>query len=78
MTVARFRIGRRYTSRANPIWRALEHNPHCVLSIVDDYDDHKPTTLQDSIAHQLIRRDGPRDRATATQALRRMRQRPEP
>ncbi|MDA3629536.1 FMN-binding negative transcriptional regulator [Saccharopolyspora oryzae] len=26
-----------HLARPNPIWRALEHDPHCVLSVVDDY-----------------------------------------
>lgn len=26
-----------HLARPNPTWRALEHDPHCVLSVVDDY-----------------------------------------
>ncbi|MCI2423786.1 FMN-binding negative transcriptional regulator [Saccharopolyspora sp. K220] len=153
-----------HLARPNPIWRALEHDPHCVLSIVDDYayipgpwrveadtpptsgvptshyasvqlsgtaelvddpdvkaallqrqiehfqpaggtaevtahdgpfhrmlkgirgvivhvesvtakfkyGDNKSAALQDSVARRLIKRDGPRDRATAAQQLRRL------
>lgn len=39
------------------------------------YGDNKSVSLQDSVAHRLIERDGPRDRATAAQQLRRMNER---
>ncbi|MGP4017954.1 FMN-binding negative transcriptional regulator [Saccharopolyspora sp. 5N708] len=156
-----------HLARPNPIWRALEHDPRCLLSIVDDYafipgpwrteadapptsgvptshyasvqlsgtaelvddpdakaallqrqiehfqpaggtaevtahdgpfhrllagirgvivhvesatakfkyGDNKPPALQESVANELIKRDGPRDQATATQQLRRLHRR---